>query len=252
MMSGIKAAIGDAILTFIWVFMSSTIGLITSEIIKAFDLQYYVSYNGVDYPNIIITTILIFLTTFIFTIFGNALGGASFNPTGNASFYAAGLGSDTLFSMALRFPAQALGAVGGAMAIIEVIPPKYKHMIGGPGLKVDLHTGAIAEGVLTFIITFIVLFIVVKGPRSELVKAWMIALSIMPLLIVGSTYTGPALNPILAYGWAYLDDWHNTWDQLYVYWICPFIGAILAAWLFRVICPPSPSPKRRVVKHKKA
>ncbi|PNY14998.1 aquaporin sip1-2-like protein [Trifolium pratense] len=34
------------------------------------------------------------------------MGGASFNPTGNASFYAAGLGSDTLFSMALRFPAQ--------------------------------------------------------------------------------------------------------------------------------------------------
>lgn len=104
-MSGIKAAIGDAVLTFIWVFISSTTGLITSEIIKAFDLQ-YMSYNGFDYPNIIITTIIIFLTTFIFTIIGNALGGASFNPTGNASFYAAGLGSDTLFSMALRFPAQ--------------------------------------------------------------------------------------------------------------------------------------------------
>lgn len=51
-----------------------------------------------------------------------------------------------------------------------------------------------------------------------------------------------------AYGWAYLDNWHNTWDQLYVYWICPFIGAILAAWMFRVVFPPKP----RVVKQKKA
>lgn len=92
---------------------------------------------------------------------------------------------------------QALGAVGGAMAIIEVIPPKYKHMIGGPALKVDLHTGAIAEGVLTFVITFVVLFIIVKGPRSDLAKAWMIAMSLMPLIIAGSTYTGPAMNPIL-------------------------------------------------------
>jgi len=36
-----------------------------------------------------------------------------------------------------------------------------------------------------------------------------------------------------AFGWAYVNNWHNTWEQFYVYWICPFIGAILAAWVFR-------------------
>ncbi|CAJ1953411.1 unnamed protein product, partial [Sphenostylis stenocarpa] len=35
-----------------------------------------------------------------------------------------------------------------------------------------------------------------------------------------------------AFGWAYFEKRHNTWDQFYVYWICPFVGAILAAWLF--------------------
>ncbi|KAF7841975.1 aquaporin SIP1-2-like [Senna tora] len=47
-----------------------------------------------------------------------------------------------------------LGAAGGALAIMEVMPSKYKHMLGGPSLKVDLHTGTIAEGVLTFLISF--------------------------------------------------------------------------------------------------
>lgn len=47
-----------------------------------------------------------------------------------------------------------------------------------------------------------------------------------------------------AFGWAYVNNRHNTWEQLYVYWVCPFVGAVLAAWTFRFIFPP--------VKQKKA
>lgn len=90
---------------------------------------------------------------------------------------------------------QAVGAAGGAMAIMEVVPQKYRHMIGGPSLKVDLHTGAVVEGVLTFFITFIVLFIFLKGPRSDLLKIWFLATATVVLVMVGSAYTGPAMNP---------------------------------------------------------
>jgi len=90
---------------------------------------------------------------------------------------------------------QAVGAAGGALAIMEVIPEKYRHMIGGPSLKVDLHTGAVVEGVLTFFITFIVLFIFLKGPRSDLLKTWFLATATVVLVMVGSAYTGPAMNP---------------------------------------------------------
>ncbi|XP_020223036.1 aquaporin SIP1-1 [Cajanus cajan] len=245
MVSAIKAAIGDLVVTFLWVFFSSMLGLATDAITTALDLK-GVSYNGFDYASAVIITSLIFILVTIFTFVANALGGASFNPTGNASFYAAGVGTDTLLSMALRFPAQALGSVGGVLAIMEVMPPKYKHLIGGPSLKVSLHTGAIAEGVLTFVITFVVLLIILRGPRSEAKKTWLMAMSTVALITVGSSYTGPAMNPAFAFGWAYFQNWHNTWDQFYVYWICPFIGAILASWLFRIVFPPP------VVKQKKA
>lgn len=47
-----------------------------------------------------------------------------------------------------------------------------------------------------------------------------------------------------AFGWAYVNNRHNTWEQFYVYWICPFIGAILAAFVFRTVFPPPAKQKK--------
>ena len=85
--------------------------------------------------------------------------------------------------------------MGGALAIMEVMPIHYKHMLKGPSLKVDLHTGAVAEGVLTFIISFLVLLILLKGPKSSVVKMWLLAMATVTLVIAGSAYTGPSMNP---------------------------------------------------------
>ena len=85
--------------------------------------------------------------------------------------------------------------MGGAIALAEVIPIQYRHMVGGPTLKVDMHTGAIAEGVLTFVITFLVLLILLRGPNSLLLKNWLLASSTVAILVAGSSYTGPSMNP---------------------------------------------------------
>ncbi|CAK9160004.1 unnamed protein product [Ilex paraguariensis] len=186
-MGAIKSAVADAVLTFMWVFCASTLGVSTSVIASAIGVQ--------GMSTLLITTVLVFVLLFIFGIIGDALGGASFNPTATAAFYAAGVGADSLISAAVRFPAQAAGAVGGALAIMEVMPLQYKHMLGGPSLKVDLHTGAIAEGVLTFTITFAVLLIILRGPRSPLLKNWLLSMSTVALVVAGSSYTGPSMNP---------------------------------------------------------
>lgn len=68
-------------------------------------------------------------------------------------------------------------------------------MLEGPTLKVDLHTGAIAEGVLTFAITFVVLLIIIKGPKSFFWKNWMLSVATMAVIVPGSSYTGPSMNP---------------------------------------------------------
>lgn len=231
----VKLATGDAAITFLWVVGASCLGAGTSLI---------AAYLGVQGAmTLLITTTLVFLLVFVFSFLGHVMGGATWNPTVLASSFALGVGNDNLISMSVRFPAQAAGAVGGALAIKELMPASYKHMLGGPSLKVDLHKGAIAEGVLTFLITFTVLIIIMKGPKSSFWKSWLISFATIIFVVAGSGYTGPSMNPANAFGWAYVNNRHNTWEQLYVYWITPFIGSILAAWILRFISPPS-SPKK--------
>jgi aquaporin SIP len=81
------------------------------------------------------------------------------------------------------------------MAILQVMPSQYKHRLKGPSLKVDLHTGAIAEGVLTFVFSFALLFIILKGPKNGLLKVWLLAVATVGLFVAGSAYTGPSMNP---------------------------------------------------------
>ncbi|KAL8096618.1 hypothetical protein AgCh_037550 [Apium graveolens] len=138
----------------------------------------------------------------------------------------------------------AAGAAAGALTIKELMPVQYKHMLGGPSLKVDVHTGAIAEGVLTFAIIFLALLIVLKGPRNSFLRNWLLAMSTMMFFIAGSSYTGPSMNPVIAFGWAYVNNRHNTWEHFYVYWISPFVGTILSASLYGVIFPPPVKQKK--------
>lgn len=101
-MGAIKLAVADGVMTFGWVFCASTLGATTMVIASMLGLREDV----LPWASLAITTALVFVLVTIFDVIGNALGGASFNPTATASFYAAGVGSDDLLSMALRFPAQ--------------------------------------------------------------------------------------------------------------------------------------------------
>ncbi|KAF8711444.1 hypothetical protein HU200_029479 [Digitaria exilis] len=238
-----RAAAADAVVTFLWVLCASALGAATAAVTSSLGLQ---DSGAAGHYALLVTASLLGTLLFAFDLLCGALGGASFNPTDFAASFAAGLDSPSLFSVALRFPAQAAGAVGGALAISELMPEQYKHTLAGPALKVGAHTGALAELVLTFVITLAVLWIIVKGPRNPVVKTSLLSVSIVSLIVAGAEYTGPSMNPANAFGWAYVNNWHNTWEQLYVYWICPLIGAMLAGWVFRVVClPRAPKPKTK-------
>ncbi|CAN6895434.1 unnamed protein product [Brassica oleracea] len=96
-MGVVKSAIGDMLMTFSWVVLSATFVLQTTVITSAAGFQ------GIDWAPLAITTFLIFVYVSIFTV---VFGSASFNPTGSAAFYAAGIPGDTLFTLAIRLPAQ--------------------------------------------------------------------------------------------------------------------------------------------------
>ncbi|XP_028796859.1 aquaporin SIP1-1-like [Neltuma alba] len=234
----VKSAIGDAILTSVWVFSVPTLRILTSEVASFLNL------HPSSLAGLFITTVISTILVFTISLIGRILGGASFNPSTTVSFYAAGLRPDSsLTSMAVRFPAQAAGGVAGAHAILHLIPTQYKSMLKGPYLKVDLHTGAMAEGALTFALNLAIL-IFLKGPKNPLLKVYLVSVTTVSLVIPGSAYTGPSMNPANAFGWAYINNRHNTWEQFYVYWICPFIGATLAASVYRFLFT-SPAKRKK-------
>ncbi|CAL5211714.1 unnamed protein product [Lathyrus oleraceus] len=229
-MGVIKSAIADAILTSIFVFFISTLRIISTKTSLFLNLQ------PVSLPALFITTILNTIIILTVTLIGRILGGASFNPSSTVSFYTLGLRPDSsLLSMAIRFPAQAIGGAMGIKSILYVMPSEYLHMMKGPSLKVDLHTGAIAEGVLSFTHNFVILILVLKGPKNPWLKVYLLSVTTLVLVILGSGYTGPSLNPANAFGWAYINNKHNSWEQFYVFWICPLIGASLAALVYRFV-----------------
>jgi len=99
MAAALRAAAADAVVTFLWVLCVSTLGASTAAVTSYLKLQ------GVQYA-LLVTVSLLSALLFVFNILCDLLGGASFNPTGVAAFYAAGVTSPSLFAVALRFPAQ--------------------------------------------------------------------------------------------------------------------------------------------------
>lgn len=65
----------------------------------------------------------------------------------------------------------------------------------GPRLNVDIHKGALTEGLLTFAIVFISLGLTVKLPGSFYMKTWISSFSKLTLHILGSDLTGGCMNP---------------------------------------------------------
>ncbi|KAL5222688.1 hypothetical protein ABZP36_027401 [Zizania latifolia] len=233
------AVAADGVLTFLWVLCVSTLGASTVAVTSYLSLQQ----EGIH--ALLVTFSVLSVLLFAFNLLCDEL--ASFNPTAVAAFHAAGAvltgrhDSSSFFIVALRFPAQALSAVGGAVVISELMPEQYRvyrHMLGGLSLKVDPHTGAIAELVLAFTIPLAVLWIIVKGPRNPIIKTGMLSISTVSVVLSGAAYTGaPSMNPVNAFGWPNVNSRYSMWEQFYVYWICPFAGAVLAEWVFSLQGP---------------
>ncbi|KAE8730275.1 putative peptide/nitrate transporter [Hibiscus syriacus] len=193
-MGVIKSAMADALLTSMWIFSMPFLRVFTLQISGFLGVQ------TLPLAIFFITTIVVSLMMFIFTLIGSALGGANFNPTASVAFYAAGLKKDmSLLSMAVRFPAQAAGGVVAVKAILGILPRELRKTMKGPSLTTVGCVGT------------------------------------------GAKYTGPSLNPANAFGWAYVNKWHNSWQLYYVYWLGPLTGATLAAWVFRFLLSPPPT-----------
>ncbi|XP_020583103.1 aquaporin SIP2-1 [Phalaenopsis equestris] len=174
--------------------------------------------------------VLSVLYMFFFAWLGVISRGGAYNPLTVLSSAFSGSLDDFLFTAFGRIPAQIVGSVVGVKSVKEVFP-----IVGhGARLNVNIHHGALTEGVLTFMIVMVSLGLKKKDPKSFFMKTWISSIAKLSLHILGSDLTGGIMNPASAFGWAYARGDHITLEHLFVYWLAPIQATILALWSFRL------------------
>lgn len=229
--------VADMGMAFLWVFLNAV--LRTSVDLAAPSLGIHGTTRQLIKRSLVVGLL------FVFYWLSTLTGGATYNPLTVIAYAAAKMTHNRLYLLSLRIPAQIVGAVGGAFVAVASVPEVYRPMMRGPCLRVDPHIGAMVEGVLTFAAVFIVLAANLKGPKSGIRRTWITSISRVSLSILGAEYTGPAINPANAFGWAFWKNQHNTWEHLYVYWITPLLATLAAAWVVRAILVPKKVKEKR-------
>ncbi len=129
---------------------------------------------------------------------------------------------------------QLLGATFAAIALLGVFsPPEYQNThLGTPSLgpTVGIGTAILVEAVLTFFLAFVVYGTGIDPKGSfNAVGGMAIGLTIAIDIMMGGPLTGAAMNPARWFGPAIVTWFFDNW---YVYWVGPLIGAVVAGLVY--------------------
>ncbi|KAF8398178.1 hypothetical protein HHK36_017104 [Tetracentron sinense] len=250
-MAGIRLILWDFIMSFMWVWSGALIKIFVYKILGF----------GFEPRGEIIKGTLSILSMFFFAWLGKISRGGSYNPLTVLSGAISGSFSGFLFIVGARIPAQyilsqiimgktiflyhrvflfqVIGSITGVRLIIDTFP-EIGH---GPRLNVDIHQGALTEGLLTFTIVTISLGLARNSPSSFFMKTWISSVSKLALHILGSDLTGGCMNPASVMGWAYARGDHITKEHILVYWLAPIEATLLGVWTFRLLVQPRKEEK---------
>jgi aquaporin Z len=183
------------------------------------------------------------LLTMVYAIGG--ISGCHINPAVTISMLFAG--KITAKNAAVYIIMQCVGAIFGALAVFAVMvgKPGYTLATGGLGQNgfdaaspggFTLVSGFAAEVLLTFV--FVLTIHAVTSKRApEGIAGIAIGLSLTLVHIVGIPITGTSVNPARSLGPALVLAFVNTTPllQLWVFWVAPLIGGILAAFVPKLL-----------------
>lgn len=169
--------------------------------------------------------------------FGRISGG-HFNP---AVTLGALVGRQIPIRLAAAYwAAQLIGALVAALALVAIFPSAawQPSHLGTPALgtfpedagAVPPLAGILIESILTFLLVTVVYGTGIdpKGTFNA-VGGFAIGLTIAIDIMMGGPLTGAAMNPSRWFGPAVVSGFFDDW---YVYWIGPFVGAVAAAILY--------------------
>jgi MIP family channel proteins len=164
-----------------------------------------------------------------------AVSGGHFNPAVTLGLWVAG--KIDAAKGAAYVVAQLLGAAAAGFGLAWIFTD-VGPAVPALGQGVDVVTGIALEAVMTAVLLLAV-FGTAVDPRGPKVGGLAIGLAVAADILFGGTLTGAAMNPARWFGPAVAAGVFDNW---YVWWIGPFLGAVVVALLYRyLLAPPDPA-----------
>ncbi len=217
-----RAAVAEFIATLLFIFLGAGTVVVTGGLIK----------EGLTSARLVAIAVAHGLAIALLVAATARVSGGHINPA--VTFGALITGKINLQRAMTYVVAQLLGAVVGAGLLTLVIPAAAQGNLGAHGLGAGITPGGglVAEIVLTFALVFVVFATAVdpKGPGHLAPLA--IGFTILVDHLAGVPITGAGMNPARTFGPALVA---GAWDNHWIYWIGPLVGAALAAWIYEFV-----------------
>jgi MIP family channel proteins len=169
--------------------------------------------------------------------------GGHINPAVTFGFLVTGkinLGTALIYILS-----QLAGSIVAALAAHALYPTDAFHVVyeGTPGLGAGVPVAAalLAEIIATFFLVWAVWGTAVD-PRAPKVGGFAIGLTIAFDILAIGPISGGSMNPARSFGptliAATVEGVTKVWDTNWIYWVGPFVGAALAALIYKIAVYP--------------
>jgi len=183
----------------------------------------------------------------VIAVMASAVGhisGGHFNPAVTFGFFVTRRIEPQLAAAYLF--AQLTAATLAALLLQGLLPENQVDAVnlGAPALApgISAGSGLVIELILTFFLVWVI-FATAADPRGAFasISGLAIGLTITLDIFMGGPYTGAAMNPARALGPELVQ---GVWDNAWIYYVGPAIGAALAAVVYDrlYLRPVSPEP----------
>lgn len=171
------------------------------------------------------------------------ISGGHFNPAVTIGLWIGGRfkGKDVLTYVI----SQLLGAIAGAGVLYLIVTnQKDFESIGGFAANgYEEHSpggyNMVAALITEIVLTFFFLIIILGATHSNAAKGFgglAIGLALTLIHLISIPVTNTSVNPARSTSQAlFVGGW--AWDQLWLFWVAPIIGAILAGIVYKIMAP---------------
>ena len=145
--------------------------------------------------------------------------------------------------------AQLIGAIAGA-EVLGLLFGSYESL-GANGfgelsaISTTMIPALVIEIILTFVFVLTILCVTSRKEEESSNNGIIIGFALVLVHLLGIPFTGTSVNPARSFGPAILTGSTVVLEQLWVFIVGPFVGAILAALFFKFVLTEQPKKEKK-------